>query len=74
MVIKYEQNPGGFVPRFHQPPILALYATPTPHLVLLTAAATSPAHRVPCLKQTHSDINTIARYDGFQFSKAMGFH
>lgn len=31
------------------PPILALKATPTPHTPLLAAAATSPAHRVPCL-------------------------
>ena len=33
------------------PPILALKATPTPHTVLFAFAATSPAHRVPCLKQ-----------------------
>ena len=33
----------------HSPPILALYATPTPQTPLLAAAATSPAHRVPCL-------------------------
>lgn len=29
------------------PPILALKATPTPHIELLAAAAASPAHRVP---------------------------
>ena len=31
------------------PPIEALYAMPTPHTPLLATAATSPAHRVPCL-------------------------
>lgn len=36
------------------PPILALYATPTPHTPLLAAAATSPAHRVPCLEKEKS--------------------
>ena len=33
------------------PPILALYATPTPQIPLLATAATSPAHRVPCLQR-----------------------
>ena len=32
------------------PPILALKATPTPHIELLAAAAASPAHRVPWLE------------------------
>ena len=31
------------------PPMLALNATPTPHTRLFAIAATSPAHRVPCL-------------------------
>lgn len=31
------------------PPILALYATPTPQQLLKATAATSPAHLVPCL-------------------------
>lgn len=38
-----------FEPKWCSPPILALKATPTPHTPLLAAAATSPAHRVPCL-------------------------
>lgn len=33
----------------YPPPIRALYATPTPQTPLLATAATSPAHRVPCL-------------------------
>ena len=31
------------------PPILALYAIPTPHIELLATMAISPAQRVPCL-------------------------
>lgn len=33
------------------PPIPASYATPTPQMELLAAAATSPAHLVPCLQR-----------------------
>lgn len=45
------------------PPILALKATPTPHTPLFAAAATSPAHRVPCLpkhKRKWSQIQKAA--------------
>lgn len=33
----------------HTPATLELYATPTPQMLLLAAADTSPAHRVPWL-------------------------
>lgn len=33
------------------PPTLELYATPTPHFLLLACMAISPAHRVPCLNE-----------------------
>lgn len=36
--------------RLTLPPILASYATPTPQMLLLATAATSPAQRVPCLE------------------------
>lgn len=45
-----------FDPMQRSPPILALKATPTPHTPLLAAAATSPAHRVPCLPKQEEKI------------------
>lgn len=41
----------------NSPPILALQATPTPHTPLFAAAATSPAHRVPCLAREKMKVN-----------------
>ncbi len=38
------------------PPILQLYAIPTPQLLLLALAATSPAHLVPWLITENSRI------------------
>lgn len=38
------------------PPMPALNAIPTLHMLLFASADTSPAQRVPCLKITHSTI------------------
>ena len=43
-------------PAYSLPPTLAPGATPTPQTLLLAAAATSPAHLVPCLtERSHED-------------------
>ena len=39
----------------HLPPMLELNAAPTTHRELLAEAATSPAHRVPCLQEIKCD-------------------
>lgn len=42
------------------PPIFALYAMPTMQYELLAEAATSPAQRVPCLKQSRKQSQASA--------------